>query len=56
MDFSKQALFMLMLTGGTLNSLPAAATKTDVLETVKDLMQVNGKVVDEKATPLSEQL
>ena len=48
MDFSKQALFMLMLTGGTLNSLPAAATKTDVLETVKDLMQVNGKVVDEK--------
>lgn len=48
MDFSKQALFMLMLTGGTLNCLPAAATKTDVLETVKDLMQVNGKVVDEK--------
>lgn len=37
-----------MLTGGTLNCLPAAATKTDVLETVKDLMQVNGKVVDEK--------
>lgn len=48
MDFSKQALFMLMLTGGILNCLPAAATKTDVLETVKDLMQVNGKVVDEK--------
>ena len=48
MDFSKQALFMLMLTGGILNCLPAVATKTDVLETVKDLMQVNGKVVDEK--------
>ena len=48
MKVSKQALFMLLLAGGTCQFLPAVATKTNVLETVTDVMQVNGRVVDEK--------
>ncbi len=48
MKVSKQALFMLLLAGGTCQFLPAVATKTKVLETVTDVMQVNGRVVDEK--------